>query len=126
MNKTKFCAVIERISWEELLKLLRNIFTRDKMNERIRLFGEEITYKDENIEIYVHTATSQSVQKSSAYLLEGTFFGPLDQEKVYFSKWFDILSSNSTPYSFEFFEEDSEGNMIFDSEEVRHPDYGKS
>ena len=128
MNKTKFCGVLENIMYDDLLKTLEDILDKDKLKSKIRLFGEEITYADEKIDLYIHTenksGSSSKTEGKDNFLLEGQFFGSIEEEKKYFSIWLKIFDSKSIPYSFEYYEEDEDGNMLADSDEVRHPHYG--
>ena len=78
------------------------------------------------MDIYISTATSLSQKGSNkdTLLLNGTFFGSMQEVKDFFEKWAEVFFKYGVQYSFEYYEETEDGQLIGESYEIRHPDFG--
>ena len=120
MNKSKISGVIEHISFEELLFVLKNIFGHSPSEIKDTIQGEEIIYTGERLNFYFHPEGN-----SMNYLLEGEFLNGSAQAEEFVIRLVNVLNEKQKPYAFEYYAEDNDGNKIESYKEIKHPDYGR-
>ena len=80
MNRTKFCGELLNTTHQVILTILKEngIIDENNVNLKIRLYGEEITYADDKIYIYIpkHLRRQKKQGKIITYLTE-SFLEPL-------------------------------------------------
>ena len=73
---------------------------------RDRVFGDEVNYEDENVEIYIHATDSKE------YLVNGEHLGGVDGVRDFLQKFVSALAEKGVASNFDYWEEDADGEVV--------------
>jgi hypothetical protein len=101
--------------WVDDFKIINSILKKwlnvNRLETKIKLSGEEITYQNETIYIYCHADTS-SEEEDPSYLIEGEMAASIDDARVKLNNLLKICESYNIEHDFEYVEVDKDGKEV--------------
>lgn len=121
----KFNGSIEFIEFELLIRIINEAFPIENIIEKIRVFGEEVNIDSENIELYVHNQSHNSVNfigNKGSFVIQGNIKLELKNALKELNKLMAGTTKNGHHYNFDIYPDEKDESFELN---LRSPDYDK-
>lgn len=118
----KVRGTVYNVEFDQIKGVFSSFFGADKLAVKIRIFGEEIIFNDEDIELHGETSFDEAFKINNFFIDMSCFF---DEKKTIslINKLEILLKREDLIYEFEYRKEDDKGRELSQEVNIRHPDY---